>query len=44
MSGQEDSGIECKDEGARATVVAEFAEVDALPCSEIQPSVGYGYG
>lgn len=29
---------------ARAAVVAELAEVNALPCSEIEPSVGDGYG
>ena len=35
-------GIDGEDNGAGASVVAEFAEVDALPCAEVQASVSYG--
>ena len=31
-------------DAARATVVAELAEVDALPCAEVETAVGDGYG
>ena len=32
------------DNPARPAIIAELAEIDALPGAEIQASVGYGYG
>lgn len=37
-------GVEGEDKGAGTAVVSEFTEVDTLPCSEVEASVGYGNG
>lgn len=36
------STIDGKDDGARTAVIAEFAKIYTLPCSEIQTAVGDG--
>lgn len=36
------SGVDGEDEGAGAAVVAELAEVDALPGAEVRTAVGNG--